>query len=104
MGADRRNAPPVLSKSGREAILGYLFIIPSLILIIVFGLYPVVRAGYISLHRWSIVKGSFVGAQNYRLLFRDAAFWKALQVTVFYVVASVPVTMMISLFVTLSMS
>ena len=99
MGSHRRNAPPVLNKSWREAILGYLFIIPSLILIIVFGLYPVVRAAYISFHKWSIVKGRYVGVENYRLLFRDADFWKALQVTVFYVVASVPVTMMISLFV-----
>ena len=64
----------------------------------VFGLYPVLRAGYISLHNRSIVKGDFVGLENYRGLLADPAFWKALQVTVFYVIATVPLTMMISLF------
>ena len=54
-------------------------------------------AGYISLHNWSIVKGDFIWLENYRLLFQDPAFWKALQVTVFYVVATVPLTMLISL-------
>jgi ABC-type sugar transport system permease subunit len=74
-----------------------LFLLPSFILIVVFGLWPVVRAGYISLHNWSIVKGNFIWLENYRTLLHDPAFWKALQVTVFYVVATVPLTMLISL-------
>lgn len=88
-----------LSKPLREALLAYLFIIPSLIVIIVFGLYPVGRAAYMSLHKWSIIKGPFVGLQNYVTLFRDPALGKALQVTVFYVIATVPLTMMISLLI-----
>jgi multiple sugar transport system permease protein len=77
--------------------LAYLFLLPSFVIILVFGLYPVFNAGYISLHDWSIVKGAFVGVENYRVLARDPDFAKALQVTVFYVIASVPVTMLISL-------
>ncbi|MCD6519479.1 MAG: sugar ABC transporter permease [Anaerolineae bacterium] len=92
-------APPLLKRAWREALLAYLFIIPSFIIIVTFGLYPVFRAGYISLHKWSIVKGPFVGLENYRRLLHDPDFWKALQVTVFYVIASVPLTMMISLFI-----
>mgnify|MGYP005844838595 CR=1 FL=1 len=95
----RRNAPPLLNKRWREALLAYLFIIPSLVIILVFGLWPVFRAGYISLHKWSIVKGDFIGLENYRTLFHDGDFWKAMQVTVFYVIATVPLTMMISLFI-----
>lgn len=77
--------------------MGYLFIIPSFAIIVVFGLYPVLRAGYISLHEWSIIKGRFIGLMNYQRLLKDPDFWQALQVTVFYVIATVPLTMMLSL-------
>ena len=51
-------------KSWRKALLAYLLMIPSFVIIVVFRPYPVVRAAYISLHRWSIVKGSFVGLER----------------------------------------
>jgi len=84
-------------KRVREALLAYIYVLPALAVIIVFGLYPVFRAFYISLHRWSIVKGAFVGLENYRTLFSDANVGKAFGVTVFYVIATVPLTMMVSL-------
>jgi len=95
----RRSSPSWWNKATREALLAYLLLLPSFIVIIVFGLYPVAKAMFISLHRWSIVKGDFMGLEQYRRLFADKDFWKALQVTVFYVIASVPLTMVISLFI-----
>lgn len=84
-------------KRAREAALAYAYIVPALVIIVVFGLYPVFRAFYISMHRWSIVKGAFVGLENYCTLFSDPNVGKAFAVTVFYVIATVPLTMMISL-------
>jgi multiple sugar transport system permease protein len=81
----------------RESLLAYLLIIPSLVIIIAFGLYPVIKAGYISLFDWSILKDRFVGLDNYRTLLQDQDFWQSLQVTVFYVIVTVPVTMLLSL-------
>jgi len=83
----------------REAVLAYIYILPAFIILIVFRLYPVVRAVYISFHKWGIVKDYYIGFQNYVTLFRDPAFWKSLTVTIFYVIATVPVTMAISLFI-----
>ncbi|MBC7235608.1 MAG: sugar ABC transporter permease [Chloroflexi bacterium] len=99
LGGAVRISPLHSKRSFREAVLAYLFILPSFVIIIVFGLYPVLRAGYMSLHHWSIVKGSFIGLANYRELLGDKAFWQALQVTVFYVVVTVPLTMAFSLLV-----
>jgi len=90
---------PFLNNARREALLAYLFILPSLVIILVFGIYPVIRAAYISLHNWSIVKVRFIGLENYRALIADPDFWKSLQVTVFYVIATVPTTMLISLLI-----
>lgn len=49
----------------REALTGYLFITPATVLLTVFGLFPLLYAFYISLHRWRIKKGPFLGLKNY---------------------------------------
>ena len=49
----------------KEAIAGYLFIAPATIILTVFGLFPVLFAIYISLHRWRIKKGAYLGFKNY---------------------------------------
>ncbi len=91
----RREIAPVFK--WREALLAYSLLFPSFVIIVLFGLYPVVKAGYISLHNWSIIKERFVGLANYRDLLQDPEFWQSLQVTVFYVIATVPLTMLLSL-------
>jgi len=83
----------------REALLAYVFIFPAFLILLTFRLYPVVRAAYISLHRWGLKKEYFVGLKNYATLFSDPRFWKSLNVTVFYVIVTVPVTMALSLLV-----
>lgn len=44
---------------------GYLFVLPSVIIIGLFGLFPIGYAIYMSLYRWRIRKGGFVGLDNY---------------------------------------
>jgi len=83
----------------REALLAYAFILPSFVVLLAFRLYPVARAAYISLHKWGIKKDFFVGLKNYVTLFTDPRFYKSFNVTVFYVIVTVPVTMAISLLV-----
>jgi multiple sugar transport system permease protein len=90
---------PRLKSVVREALLGYLFIIPSLIIVLVFSIFPLFRAFYMSFHDWSIVKGKFVGLMNYQSLLQDPDFGQSIQVTVFYVIATVPLTMLLSLLI-----
>ena len=52
----------------REALEAYLFLAPATILLFVFGILPVGYAFYISLHRWRIQKGAFIGLENYTRL------------------------------------
>jgi ABC-type sugar transport system permease subunit len=83
----------------RNALTAFFYILPAIIVLFVFKLYPFGNAFYISLHRWGIIKESFVGAKHYITLFSDKAFWQSIVVTVFYVVATVPFTMALALFV-----
>lgn len=49
----------------REWLTAYLFILPATLLITLFGLFPIVYAVYMSLHRWRIRKGDYIGLTNY---------------------------------------
>lgn len=49
----------------REVLTAYAFIAPATILIFIFGIFPVGFALYVSLHKWRIKRGDFIGLQNY---------------------------------------
>ena len=72
---------------------GYLYLLPSIIIMIAFTLYPLVRAIIMSfLGDYNIINDSFksVGFDNYKALFSDPAFGKSLRNTAIYVVCVVP--------------
>lgn len=61
-----------------------------------FGFWPLVNAGWLSLREWHTVPGGYVGLSNYRqALTAEPAFWKSLQVTVWYVLGTVPATLIL---------
>lgn len=66
----------------------YLFVAPSVVLIAVFILEPIIQSGWMSLHHWEIGETShtFVGLGNYGDLLHDNRFWNALKVTIVYTV------------------
>jgi len=41
-------------RARKEALTAYLFLLPAILIIFVFGLWPVVHALYVSLHKWNI--------------------------------------------------
>ena len=46
-------------RARKEAVTAYLFLLPSILIIFVFGLWPVIHAAYVSMHKWNIKpKGS----------------------------------------------
>ena len=56
------------SRRGRalqENLTAYLFLAPALILIFVFGIFPVGFAFFVSLYRWRRFPGNFLGLNNY---------------------------------------
>ncbi len=49
----------------REAIEAYLFLLPGTLILLTFNLIPIFYALYISMHKWRIQKGKFIGFANY---------------------------------------
>ncbi len=55
----------------KEQIAGYLFILPAVLVITVFGFIPIGYAFYMSLHKWRVRKGPFIGIENYNQIVGD---------------------------------
>ncbi len=69
----------------REARTGRLFILPSLIIISLLSLYPVLYTLYLSFFDVSLSgKDSFTGLDNMAYLLADGVFWRSLGVTLLY--------------------
>ena len=53
----------------RDALTAYIFLSPSMLIIAVFGVFPLFFTLYVSLFKWRLSKGSFFGLGNYAILF-----------------------------------
>ncbi|MCU0521770.1 MAG: ABC transporter permease subunit [Anaerolineae bacterium] len=49
----------------RESANAYLFVLPAFAVIGMFGLFPLVFSVYVSLHRWRIIPGPYLGLENF---------------------------------------
>ncbi|MBN2388839.1 MAG: sugar ABC transporter permease [Anaerolineales bacterium] len=58
----------------REYLTGYLMIAPSVLLIFVFGIFPVGFALFVSVHRWRLRRGDIIGLDNYTSIIGNLAY------------------------------
>ena len=81
---------------GREA---FLFLLPNFIGFLVFTLIPIIAVIVISLLEWDFINTpTFVGLSNYSLLFQDPQFGKIMGNTLLFTVYTVPLNMILGLF------
>lgn len=87
----------------KQRPIGYLFIAPATIHLLLFAWIPIAYAAYLSLFKWDLLKDSkpFIGLKNYADTFQDQAFWNAMWNSTRYTLVSVPVGMVVALFVAL---
>ncbi|MCX6048585.1 MAG: sugar ABC transporter permease [Chloroflexi bacterium] len=88
-----------LGLRGREAVAGYLFLLPWLIGLLCFVIGPMVASGYFSFAKYDIVNTpEFVGLKNYQDIFtKDRLFWTSLKLTFRYAIIVVPLSLIGSL-------
>ncbi|WP_372451258.1 carbohydrate ABC transporter permease [Clostridium estertheticum] len=78
---------------------GWLFTIPSILIIISFVFYPMIKALITSLESGMGNNLKFVGIANYTRLFTDDIFKKAVTNTLIYLVVQVPIMILLALFI-----
>jgi multiple sugar transport system permease protein len=82
----------------REALVGYAFILVPMGVFLLFFIWPLVYAVYISRYDWGVFgKIETLGLENYRELYRDEIFHKALKNTLLYTALVVPIQMALGL-------
>ncbi len=102
------SAPPVVAlrararaRSLRELWAALPFMLPGLLLVLVFVVYPLVRGLQMSLYHWNLMlpaQSQFIGLDNYvRALTQDPTFWTAVRNTVLYAIITVPTQMALGL-------
>jgi len=83
-------------------ITPYLFLAPGFLLFALAILYPIARALQISFYHWNVLPGepsTFVGFKQYVREFHDPVFWRALGNATFYMAFTVPLQIVLGLFV-----
>ena len=92
-------------KIDQKKLLGYLYLIPALLIAAVIILYPLLYGAYTSLFQWNWTAGMqnkvFVGLQNYFQLFSDDYFWNAIKNTLLFTVISMTAELILGLAIAL---
>ncbi|WP_433943198.1 carbohydrate ABC transporter permease [Paenibacillus sp. SN-8-1] len=88
----------------KERIYGYLFILPPVLGLLIFTLYPVIYSFYGSLTDWDgLGQMSFVGLSNFKDLFSDDLFYKAAFNTI-YMMIGIPIGLFLALLLALGLN
>jgi multiple sugar transport system permease protein len=84
---------------GNEKILAKFFVAPALLIIAAVAFYPILNVVYLSLHRKLLIFGihRFIGLENYSYLLQDARFWRSLGNTLYFVIVSTCLEMLLGL-------
>lgn len=83
-----------------EAFCGLLFVGPALVGFTLFYLLPTIRAFYIGLTNWNLLRApKFLGFDNYVRLLGDGNFWSSIWITVLYVLYNIPIQTVLGLLI-----
>jgi multiple sugar transport system permease protein len=87
-------------EAGRDNKVGYLFLTPWLIGLVVITIGPLIASLYLSFTRYSLIQPpQWIGVENYVRMFSDPRWWKSLQVTFTYVIVGVPLQLIVALII-----
>ena len=83
----------------RKQAPNYLFILPHFLFFAVFVVFPVIFGFWISFHHWEVVSPTktFVGLENYQVLFQDDLFFKSVRNTFVFTIMTVVVEVILAL-------
>lgn len=75
----------------------WLFLLPSLGLILLFNVYPLFRSLFMSFQKGSLINQQYAGIENYQRVLSDPVFLRALRNTALYAFTVVPIALVIAL-------
>jgi multiple sugar transport system permease protein len=95
-------------KMNKREKMGYIFLLPSIVLMLAFIIYPVINTVYLSFFNYRIqtlsMGKTFVGLNNYRMAFNDPNFLDAISFTLIFTVVAVTLETIIGVMFALIMN
>lgn len=80
----------------RSYLWGYFFILPNLLLTVIFFIYPLFEAVRLSFYRAGLAATEFIGFDNYVRLFQEQMFLRSIKNTFLFVLIIAPVVVVAS--------
>ncbi len=83
----------------KDYLISICFLLPALVLIIVFIIYPIIDALILSFHSWKGIYGTpkkYVGNENYIKILTSSDFWNAMLNSLYFVIGGFCVLMPLS--------
>lgn len=76
-----------------EARTPYLYVMPTIVLLALTVIFPLIFSVWVSFHRYNIIQGAkpFIGFGNFISLFKDRIFWTSVSLTFVYSVVIVAI-------------
>jgi len=83
----------------QKRIAAYVLVLPTLVLFLLFRIFPLFYAFFLSLYRWKLLnpRGEFVAIDNYVKLFTDPSFWNSIRITMYFALLTVPILIILGL-------
>ncbi len=76
----------------RRKLTGFLYVLPALLFVGIFTLYPFIRMFWISLNDWDLLTPpEYVGTANFRRALDDGEFWRSFRYTLKYTILITPI-------------
>lgn len=89
----------------QEERWAYLFLLPQYLGLLCFVLGPVLASLFLSFSEWNLVAPpQWIGLENYRVSFQTVVFWQTWRNTIYYVIASVSGSIVLSLLLALALN
>lgn len=81
---------------GHEGWTAAILLAPAVIVLGLFGVAPLFGAFQLSLYGGKSAMGGYVGLDNYARVLRNPAFWKSAEVTLYYALGTIPLSLLLS--------
>ncbi len=90
----------------KAAIEGYLYIAPTLLILLIFVFLPVITSFRLSIHRVAPFGNRmiYVGAGNYLRLLQDPDYWNSIKVTLLFTLGTVPTGLFLAVLLGIALS
>ncbi|UTR05901.1 sugar ABC transporter permease [Alkalihalobacillus sp. LMS6] len=95
--AETVQAPSKLTLFLRDYGWCYVFILVPILVFLLFTFIPVIYAFIMSFQQYHVMGSMFIGLENYQTMVQDDIFWRSMRNTFIFTVATVPVSVGITL-------